>query len=354
MKHSDPRFPVGERWTARAPGGTEDVDRAAAMLRAVPDPSPLTAAQLDRVEDNLAAPATRPAWRRLDVMLPLVALAAIFGALTWRSLGSSSNAGPQEASGAGLAPAVLTGRHEAVSPSSPSPSVDVAKTVAAASSIVEPGAGSGAGDAAERGVAPRAPARERRHGTRAPAQVIPGETPAVAPPSSTDTQPAPPEETELAAETRLLGAAMRSLRHGRDPAAALARLDEYRARFPHGTLRPEAELVRVDTLLALGRRGAALVVLEGLDLSRTARARELRVLRGELLSGAGRCTAAVLDFAQVFEGGDALEERARHGRATCRARAGDWEGARADLRDYLEHFPDGQFAAAARSRLEAN
>src|SRR5262249_24637204 len=149
---------------------------------------------------------------------------------------------------------------------------------------------------------PISSSRERRQTTRMAAAATTGEA-----------APAPEEETALAAEARLLGAAVRSLRQDHDASAALARLDEYRARFPHGTLRPEAELVRVDALLALGRRGPALALLDTLDLSGTVRARELRVLRGELRSGAGRCADAALDFAVVFEGGDALEERARNG-----------------------------------------
>jgi hypothetical protein len=141
------------------------------------------------------------------------------------------------------------------------------------------------------------------------------------------------------------------LRRDRDAAGALAALDEYRARWPKGALRPEAEVARVDALLSLGRRGEALAALEAVNVGGLPRARELGVVRGELRAEAGRCKEAVRDFDAAAKSGDALGERALWGRAACRARLGDREGARADLEGYLSRFPSGKFAAEARRAL---
>src|SRR5207248_3097537 len=98
----------------------------------------------------------------------------------------------------------------------------------------------------------------------------------------------PERESDLAIETRLLGSAVRALRQDHDAAAALAILDEHRARFPQGTLRPEAELARIDALLSLGRRAEALGLLDRALSPGLGRTRELHVLRGELRAEAGR------------------------------------------------------------------
>lgn len=60
-------------------------------------------------------------------------------------------------------------------------------------------------------------------------------------------------EDRLRAESGLIAAAHRSLLRG-DAADALARIAEYDARFPHGTLREERDLERLLALCAAGRR----------------------------------------------------------------------------------------------------
>jgi hypothetical protein len=177
----------------------------------------------------------------------------------------------------------------------------------------------------------------------APAPVVVAPTPAPA--------PAPPPESALSKESRALSDAVRLLRRDRDAAGALAALDEYRARWPKGVLRPEADVARVDALLSLGRRGDALAALESVYVASLPRARELTVVRGELRAEAGRCKQAARDFDVAAALGDALGERALWGRAGCRARLGDRDGARADLERYLERFPSGKFASEARRAL---
>ncbi len=174
---------------------------------------------------------------------------------------------------------------------------------------------------------------------------------------SRPTGPAPAEEPEspLAAESRLLSLALRQLRQENAPAAALLTLDQYQARFPAGQLRRESELARVDALLATGERGRALRQLEAMEepAAKAPRAIELSVLRAELLAEAGRHTDALPRLDRLLAGAlpPALEERALIARASCRSATGHPEGAREDLRGYLDRFPGGRFAERARAQL---
>lgn len=68
-------------------------------------------------------------------------------------------------------------------------------------------------------------------------------------------RPAVAEVDALAAEVQLVDAARGAL--SVEPAAALKTLDAYRQRFPRGSLRVEADLVRLEALLRAGRRGEA-------------------------------------------------------------------------------------------------
>ena len=200
-------------------------------------------------------------------------------------------------------------------------------------------------------VVPEAAAQPAPHPVRA-SHPAPIEESAPAPePTPTPAVEAPRPESALAAESRLLAAAIAKLR--KEPAATLSALDDYAARFPQGQLAQEAEVMRVDALLALGRRDGALRVLDGLTLAGLPRARELVLLRAELRSEAGRCRDALADFGSaIIEAADTLDERALYGRALCRARLGNFDGARNDLDRYLVRFPDGRFAADARHALE--
>jgi hypothetical protein len=164
--------------------------------------------------------------------------------------------------------------------------------------------------------------------------------------------PAPRPPSALSAEAKLLRQAIERLhRHG-DPAGALTALDEQRARFPAGDLREDADLVRLDALLALDRRAEALALLEGKPLDAGPRVDDLRVTRAELRA-AGDCARALPDLDRALTRAlpAPLIERALRARALCHVRRGDRPAAERDLRDYLTRFPDGRFAREARAHL---
>ena len=220
-----------------------------------------------------------------------------------------------------------------------------------------PRRGAGSGPPPAPALSPRpVPVAER---TLAPAPAVAG--PASSPPPRfiapasplPSAPPAPVTVEALAAEARLLGAAVRALRQEDNPAKALALLDDFSARFPRGSLGAEATLARIDSLGRLGRDRERLEVLDRLGFSGMPHARELRVLRGELRLRAGRVQAAADDFEIALGEGaaDQLGERALYGRASCRSRQGDAAGARADLRLYLARHPQGPRAAGIRARF---
>jgi hypothetical protein len=162
-------------------------------------------------------------------------------------------------------------------------------------------------------------------------------------------------ESGLAAESRLLGIALHQLRQQRDGAAALRSLDTYQQRFPQGLLFEEAQAARVDALLLTEHRSEALLFLERTQFQRLDRGGELRVVRGELRATAGRCREALTDFAAVLAAAATpplVAERALYGQASCLATLGDARGARSRIELYLERFPSGRFAAAARRALQ--
>jgi hypothetical protein len=185
----------------------------------------------------------------------------------------------------------------------------------------------------------------------APAALTP---PASAPPSFVPAAPAASPATRLALEAELLSRALGRLRRDRDPKGALALLDQHALRFPHGALAPEADITRVDALLALDRRDEAAAILNRLTLPSSARGRELLVVRAELGARARRWAPAIADFTRALAD-PALEpeltERSLHGRAACHLGNRNRAAARADLDDYLRRFPDGRFVTTARITL---
>jgi hypothetical protein len=176
----------------------------------------------------------------------------------------------------------------------------------------------------------------------APAHVEPAKVPS----------PVPVEPSPLARESALLTDALKRLHQSHDPRGALALLDDYAHRFPAGALANEGRIARLDALLALGKRGEALHVIESIDLSGVPRAGELTTLRGELRAEAGRCREAIADFDHVLGKSEGrIEERALYGRGACRSRMGDVDGARRDLESYLVRFPGGTFADKVKKAL---
>ncbi|HMC94429.1 MAG TPA: hypothetical protein VKO16_06620 [Polyangia bacterium] len=188
---------------------------------------------------------------------------------------------------------------------------------------------------------------------RSPARKVALVGPSDAPAISRSVAAPPP--APIARQARLLGKALQSLRQDHDPRAALAALDEHAAQFPDSALAPEADITRVDALLALDRRQAALGILDRMAVPATTRGRELVLVRAELRVGARRYTEAVDDFTRALGVGasdDALSERAWHGRIACYLAMGDRTRAQADLREYLNRFPDGRFAPEIRRALD--
>jgi tetratricopeptide (TPR) repeat protein len=172
-------------------------------------------------------------------------------------------------------------------------------------------------------------------------------------------EPTPPaaaagERSPLAEEAQLLGTAVSKLRAHHDYNSALAALDAYDALFPHGVLRDEAHLARLDALMAIGDSAQALRLLDQTELGGP-RAAELLVVRGELRAGAGRCGEAIADFqraeAMVAAGAARLRERALYGQASCHARRHEAAAAARDGEEYLSRFPDGPHAAELRRKL---
>lgn len=194
----------------------------------------------------------------------------------------------------GTSPAVAPERHHAVGPKRPS------RTEAA-----QPAAG-----VPDEGVPVVAPTAEIRPAVR---RAPHAEPPAAAP------SPAPPEESPLSAEARSLSDALARWRRDGDAEAALASLGAHERRFPRSVFSVEAKVARAEILLALGRRGQALGVLDGLTLTRLPRARELFTIRGELRAEAGRCSDARADLSSVLgpTAGDDLGRRATAAIARC-------------------------------------
>jgi len=178
---------------------------------------------------------------------------------------------------------------------------------------------------------PRPPVRRPLHLAEPPPREAPPET-------------APARADGLVAEAGLLRQALRALREEKDHERALALLDEYASRFPRGVLGAEASSVRVQALFPAGKTREALAILDQMRSGPDELSHDLRVLRGELRSIAGRCAEALVDFDSVLGSGGARPEetaRALYGRASCRARTGDVTGAERDRQRYLTEYPTG-------------
>jgi TolA-binding protein len=189
--------------------------------------------------------------------------------------------------------------------------------------------------------------------------------PAAAPPA---VPPAPvvapaPVVGPVPSEQSLLAMAVRRLRSEQRPASALAVLDQYVARFPNGSLLPEAIRLRTEALLALGDKPAALAELNRELAPVGSSDEESRLVRGELRAAAGRWHEALEDFDVAVRAhrvavdpaaSTKLHERLQRalwGRASARSHLGDLAGARADLLEYLRRFPQGRFAGRAARLL---
>jgi hypothetical protein len=77
-----------------------------------------------------------------------------------------------------------------------------------------------------------------------------------APPAAVATQALPPPPSPLAAELLVLDEARRALSDG-DAASSLRQLEAYAQRFQRPVLSIEASVLRLESLVALGRSGEA-------------------------------------------------------------------------------------------------
>jgi hypothetical protein len=165
---------------------------------------------------------------------------------------------------------------------------------------------------------------------------------------------AAPPGTPLSQEAALLRGAIQSLRLDRRPADALATLADHRRRFPDGALSTDAQMLKVEALIALGRRSEALVALDDYRLAGEGTGNSLQVTRAELIADHS-CPRAIAAFDELLADATSSTltlERALRGRAICHARTGNRDAATRDWRAYLDRFPDGRFAREARLALE--
>jgi TolA-binding protein len=163
---------------------------------------------------------------------------------------------------------------------------------------------------------------------------------------------APADSSALASESLALQAVLVKLRREHDAKGALTLLDQSQPLFARGALAQEAQVARVDALLALGRQSEALTILNQLPLAHIGRGGELRLLRAELRAK-DDCGLALADFDVLVKHAlsPALAERAIYGRAACEVRVGDNSDAQRDFRNYLTRFPQGRFADSAQRQL---
>jgi hypothetical protein len=190
---------------------------------------------------------------------------------------------------------------------------------------------------------------------RARANASPEDAPA---PFAPEPAPSPAEvpgtQPGRATEAGMVAEALSQLRRQGDPRAALATLEAYARAFPHGVLEAEALRTRLEALIRLDDRKAALALLDAMPGLSAEPGTDLLLTRAELRAAAGRFREALPDFTQVVEGeggAAAASERTLYGRAVCLGRLAEDDRARADLLTYERRFPSGRFAPEVRRLL---
>lgn len=161
------------------------------------------------------------------------------------------------------------------------------------------------------------------------------------------------EGTGLAAEMALYEVARLRRDVLADAPGALQALAEYRARFPTGTLRREADMSQLELLLQLGRTGEALKQSEELLSSSSSgeRAAELHLLRGHILRKTQSRFAEAAHEYELAERAGARAGDVTYFHALCLEALGQSSEAAALLSEYLEQ-PQHAYANDARKRLE--
>jgi len=165
-----------------------------------------------------------------------------------------------------------------------------------------------------------------------------------------------PAEQATSAQKMTLGdqamfaEALRTLRSGNNPSAALKTLRAHAGAYPHSVFAGERTALEVEAMLALHRDRDALVLLDGMSLDDLPRSGERFVVRGELRAAARRWREACVDFDHALarvSGSPAWHERALWGRGVARLRLGEREAGLADIESYLDTYPKGRFATEA-------
>jgi TolA-binding protein len=140
-------------------------------------------------------------------------------------------------------------------------------------------------------------------------------------------------------------------RHLDDPQGALDALLSYRKSFPNGGLRPEVDMSVIESRLSLRQTDAALAESAAF-LSRypqNERADEMHFMRGDLMRLRGDCAGALAEYHAVLRG--PAYEDALYYAATCIGDLGQSDAAATALRGYLDRFPNGKHARAAREAV---
>ncbi len=190
--------------------------------------------------------------------------------------------------------------------------------------------------------------------------VVPLERPAPPMPEIVEA-PAPPRARRAASverhaaddtttEAQLLARALSRLRQGHDPRGALALLDQHARAYPRGVLASEALSARLEAVIQLDDRDAALRLLDDRSVFAGRLGAEQLLTRAELRASAGRYADALGDFDRLL--GPAATaatpgnlDRALYGRAVCLGHLGRNGRARADLEAYQKRYPHGKHAA---------
>ena len=331
-----------------SPGEAELEARAAALVRQIGEPVLPSAATMEAVRARITLRrGPRPRVRR-GLTWALVTLALMFGA----TLGAAAHSWiskrwteskPKPAPVAMPASSPTRTKLQARNRPAPAPAVVATPPVSAAPVLPAPEVPTPL--ALPPMVSPESPGHRQRPTVKL-ASVSPAPFPV----------PARPPNADTASESQAIGVALRKLRQDHDARGTLAALEQYRTAFPNGRLGAEAGLIRVEALLALNDRAAALRLLDDDSaVGHGPRARELLVLRGELRASANRCAEAVGDLGRSLSATphDAVDERALFARASCLSRLHQFDAARIDLEQYQAHFPTGANAAVAASLLQS-
>jgi hypothetical protein len=359
------------RWRDRPPCGTDTEDRAASLMRNAMVPGEPDDATLARIQRRLRDSRERPVYSRFAFRLVFAAFFLIAGVasvkayeMIRRAVWPQQPTAPAQLPSAARRPATarVTRTPTAAAPDRAEPALADEATGPSSPPSLAPSLAQPA-PIAER--VPRDKPRPARQELAVnpesppPAQLDPTDPPSRAwhPPAAPDLNSSSPtpSSTSPSEEVAVLDRAIALLRRDHNAEGALAALDAYLAHYPHGLLTREARLGRVDALLMLHRSDDALAALDSLPLDTHRRSTELQVIRGELRAQKD-CRRAIADFSDAISHSPdaALLERILYGRGVCRAKTGDAFGAAADLKRYLERFPDAPHAAWARRWLESS